>query len=240
MEINLLISSPCNLKLYKFPFGEYECKLTLLLGNNEQMKWEHMQALGDYYVLHYNRSHDLSDFYLRNLTVNTHSNQLTFTIYLSGQAMYHVTNTFSPSCLMFVICYSTLYFNLHDFNERIMASLTSLLVLVSLSAQTATTTVKTPYLKALDLWYVLLIYFCFLVVISNVVVNSLLLRERKTPVMVMKMFPREDHDARKKWWCWWWKDMTAAKCNVVCRVVLLAAFSFVLFGYTLVATGLIL
>lgn len=234
--MKLRFSSPCNLQLSKYPFGEYECNVTFSLGYNGQMKWVNKQDENKHhYRLEYQGSNDLFDFHLRYVTVNTDIDKLTLTLHLSGNPSYHVINSFSPSCLMFVICYSTLYFPLSDFNERIMASLTSLLVLVGLFAQASNTYVKTPYIKILDLWYVLLIGLCFLVVIAIVVVNLLRTRESETPVLMLKVFPRTDHDSRRRKK----RCMTAATCNVVCRVVVMVTFICVCLGYILVGSGTI-
>ncbi|MPC45038.1 Gamma-aminobutyric acid receptor subunit epsilon [Portunus trituberculatus] len=195
----LHLASPCNLRLDAFPFGQYQCKVMFELGTDEQMKWVQKTALGDDYQLHYSGKLDLYDYMLDKITVSTRVHRLTLTLYISGQPAHHVLNSFAPSAFMFLISYSTFYFPLTDFNERIMASLTSLLVLVSLSAQSSGNYVRTPYLKAIDLWFVLLIIYCFLVIICNVVVNALLVRENEMkPILVMKISPSGFQGERKR------------------------------------------
>ena len=52
-----------------------------------------------------------------------------------------------------------------------MVSLTSLLVLASLFSQTSETIPKTAYLKLIDVWYIFLIVFDFLVIMDVVIIE---------------------------------------------------------------------
>lgn len=61
-----------------------------------------------------------------------------------------------------------------DFTNRIMISLTAQLVLAALFTSTTQSSVKTPYLKLIDVWYAAVITFCFVIVISQTVINVVL------------------------------------------------------------------
>ena len=54
-----------------------------------------------------------------------------------------------------------------------MVSLTSLLVLASLFSQTSETIPKTAYLKLIDIWYIVLIMFDFLVIMDVVIIEHI-------------------------------------------------------------------
>ena len=56
-------------------------------------------------------------------------------ITLFNRYVFYVTNTYVPSFILLVIGYMTFYFSIHNFNERIMVSLTSLLVETTLLSQ---------------------------------------------------------------------------------------------------------
>lgn len=56
-------------------------------------------------------------------------------IVLTNQYGYFITGAYVPTMLLVVISYLTFFFDLHDFTDRIMVSLTSLLVLASLFSQ---------------------------------------------------------------------------------------------------------
>lgn len=127
------------------------------------------------------RKTDLLEFKLLRVTQDvispdseSYNSQIVLTLHLKGLYEYHLLNSFAPSALMFFISFSSLFFPMENFNERIMVSLTALLVLATLFAQASNSSVRTPYLKLLDVWYAAMIAFCFFVVLINVVVNSLI------------------------------------------------------------------
>ncbi|KAK3860713.1 hypothetical protein Pcinc_033254 [Petrolisthes cinctipes] len=63
---------------------------------------------------------------------------------------------------------------LDDFTNRIMIALTAQLVLAALFTSTTQSSVKTPYLKLIDVWYAAVITFCFIIIISQTLINVLL------------------------------------------------------------------
>lgn len=95
---------------------------------------------------------------------------------LSG---FYVSSTYVPTFLMVLICYSTFFFEIDDFNDRIMVSLTALLVLATLFTQITETTPKTSYLKLLDVWFVACILVNFSIVIILVIINAFKMRENE-------------------------------------------------------------
>nr|XP_027216911.1 glutamate-gated chloride channel-like [Penaeus vannamei] len=100
---------------------------------------------------------------------------------------YYVGNTFVPSLLLIVIAYLTLYFDYSDFQDRVMVSLTSLLVLATFFTQTSASIPRTSYLKLIDAWYVALICENFLVIVSLVVVENLRLQGKPVATKVIPM-----------------------------------------------------
>lgn len=61
--------------------------------------------------------------------------------------------------------------------DRIMVSLTSLLVLATFFTQTSQSIPKTSYLKLIDVWFVALIFGDFCIILSLVYVETLRLKE---------------------------------------------------------------
>ncbi|XP_042860869.1 uncharacterized protein LOC122246389 [Penaeus japonicus] len=108
---------------------------------------------------------------------------------------YHVTNSFFPSLLMFFISYATFYFQLDDFTNRIMISLTAQLVLASLFTSTTQSSVRTPYLKLIDVWYAAIITFCFIIIICQTVIN-VIFHTRGVPKAVYRVVLLRDFDLR--------------------------------------------
>ena len=116
-------------------------------------------------------------------------------ISLENLSGFYVSTTYIPTFLMVAICYSTFYYNLDDFNDRIMVSLTALLVLATLFTQITETTPKTAYLKLLDVWFVSTILIDFFVVVVLVLINYFKIKEGynefniTTPVLSLKKHP---------------------------------------------------
>ena len=90
---------------------------------------------------------------------------------------------------MVLICYFTFFFELDDFNDRIMVSLTALLVLATLFTQITETTPTTSYLKLLDVWFVACILVDFFIIVILVVINTLRMRENNRPGTVSVVMP---------------------------------------------------
>lgn len=107
------------------------------------------------------------------------------TIVFTNLFLYYLANSYLPSFLLVVISYSTFYFRLEDFNERIMVSITAMLVLVALFQQTSSTILKTTYLKLIDVWYMVCIVVDFVMVILLVVIDF----TRYYNTNLVKVFP---------------------------------------------------
>ena len=62
-----------------------------------------------------------------------------------------------------------------------MVSLTSLLVLTSLFSQTSQSIPKTSYLKLVDIWFIVLMVYNFLIIVSLVLIEFYRLRQENNP-----------------------------------------------------------
>ncbi|ROT63201.1 hypothetical protein C7M84_018955 [Penaeus vannamei] len=97
---------------------------------------------------------------------------------------YYLGNTFLPTIMLVIICICALGFDLTDFTDRIMVSLTSLLVLATFFTQTSQTIPRTSYLKLIDVWFVALICEDFFIIMAVVLVEWRVGRERDGVVRV--------------------------------------------------------
>lgn len=224
------VSADCRLKLSRYPFGRYICNITMMCIPKPCLFDE------SFTQLKLDQDRDLLDYHLDNVTFFSEEEAFTITLHLTGQADYHLLGSFSPSALMFLICYSTLYYPLINFNERLMASITSLLVLVALFSQATATNVKTPYFKLLDVWYVVLIGLCFLIVFANSLIH--MLQERCEDA---QMVATEEDDAEanggsktKRY-----VSKRASWCNITFRYLLLAIFILLIITYGLLERGFV-
>lgn len=104
-----------------------------------------------------------------------------------------------------------------------MVSLTSLLVLTGLFAQTANTITKTSYLKLIDCWYLALIIFDFTVILILVVIE-VLLKYQTTPVSVVPSRHKLSH--RYTYW--------ALRVNKVATIVFLIVLVLIVAAFGIV------
>ncbi|XP_047500854.1 uncharacterized protein LOC125046895 [Penaeus chinensis] len=172
------VALPCNFQFHRFPFGSHVCNGTFyFLKASIEMSWRRKAAVD---VAKYKGDLNLLDFRLINITSETaitpisNGREVTFlviSLHLQSLFDYHLLNSFAPSALMFIICYATLFIPISDFNERIMVSLTAMLVLAALFSQATDSYVKTPYFKLIDIWYATIIALCFIIVLVNLGVN---------------------------------------------------------------------
>lgn len=203
------------MRLSRYPFGTYMCNLTFSPSGGP---WK-IPADGGYQIINYKNDKDLLDFRLQKITLQEHYLRfhkiLTLVLHLEAQPDFHITNSFFPSSLMFLICYLSLFFPIEYFSERISVTLTSLLVLVTLFSQAMNTYVKTPYYKLIDVWYVVLIFLCFAIVVANALVNSL---------RVSKVNSQEDLNE---------KLLAAKKCNTAAKALLATCFVVLILMFVL-------
>ncbi|XP_042216278.1 uncharacterized protein LOC121862248 [Homarus americanus] len=169
--MQLLLALPCNFELHRYPFGQHQCNATFYLKIFEGDK--ELKTILESGEINYSGKKNLLDYKLLKVTFENTSSFATLTLHLQSQCDYHMLTSFAPSALMFIISYSSLFFPMAFFSDRIMVSLTALLVLAALFAQASDSYVKTPYYKLIDVWYATMICLCFTVVMTNVVTNCL-------------------------------------------------------------------
>ncbi|XP_042207301.1 uncharacterized protein LOC121856074 [Homarus americanus] len=229
------LTVPCKFQLQRYPFGSQICNITFYLRMENGLIT--FKKKDETTVLEYTGSTDLLEYRLSNLTVETphdygdgyNYSYIVLSLHLESLSEYHILNSFAPSALVFLISLSTLFFPLKDFNERVMVSLTSLLVLSGFFANTGNSSVRTPYFKLLDVWYASLILLSFIVVIANAIVHSLVQRTNTVAVKSIQSMDGwcnevQQHDDRK-----------ANICNNVIIIILVLIFLAVIVVFVLIA-----
>lgn len=82
-----------------------------------------------------------------------------------------MVTVFIPTTLINIISFATFFFKWFDFQNRVMVSLTTLLVLSTLFSQTSDNLPKTSYFKVIDIWFFSSIVFTFLTIITHTIVE---------------------------------------------------------------------
>ena len=91
------------------------------------------------------------------------------------QRMYvnQIITAFFPSCLLWLLAYFTLFIKLEDFNERIMVSVTVLLVLAALLSSINASLPDTSYFKYIDLWFLWYTLNIFSITVFHVILKEI-------------------------------------------------------------------
>ncbi|KAL7646767.1 UNVERIFIED_CONTAM: hypothetical protein RMT77_002022 [Armadillidium vulgare] len=166
-----IIDVPCSFDFRKYPFGKQSCNIAICIENaedNSNYKFVYKGEGNKIVELIYNGRKDLGEysFVSANHTVDELGDIL-ITIHLKNLYGFHMLNSFVPTVLICIISYWTLVFPITNFSDRVMVSLTALLVLAALFSQSSNTSVKTSYYKLLDIWYVVLMFYSFMIVTFN-------------------------------------------------------------------------
>lgn len=82
-----------------------------------------------------------------------------------------MVTVFIPTTLIIIISFATFSFKWFDFQNRIMVSLTALLVLSTLFSQVSNSLPKTSYFKLVDVWFFSSILFAFLTIMTHTLVE---------------------------------------------------------------------
>ena len=241
-ETNALIYIPCRFDLTLYPFGQQICSLQLTIQGIHKIFMEYYnQSLEiEEIEIDYNGNRYLGEFsYVRVTTYRPYQDQkplyhhAMIAIHLKGLYGYHLLNSFTPSTLMVLISFASLFFPIDNFNERVMVSLTSLLVLAALFSQASESSVKTSYFKLLDVWYVSMIFFCFVVVVFNICLHNINTpRNRKGNYDLTKDEESEEENLEKS-------VQKATQINFVMKVLFFFTYAIFMIVYILIAVEII-
>ncbi|KAK4305077.1 hypothetical protein Pmani_023021 [Petrolisthes manimaculis] len=227
-EITTDMIIDCRTHLHRYPFGTHQCSFNLFIRDTYPLKFfstHDLVYLGTWNL----KDYDLLNITSQRTTVYNHVFKLSF--YLRSQYGYYLLTSFVPSGLMFIISYITFLFPLTAFSERVMASLTALLVLAALFTQASSNYVKTTYFKLIDLWYCTFILLCFSTVACNVIINSLLTVSKCNSVKpsdIPTIHSTTTQGYRR-----------ARACNLASLVVFFLVFVGLVVGFILYATEVI-
>ncbi|XP_042221422.1 uncharacterized protein LOC121865930 [Homarus americanus] len=235
MNQQLRLKSPCYGEPYLYPYGNYECNVSFYMKSfnmEDRLQAQHPTGRVNYV----SKTRRLLGYRLLGITFENESSCGTLTVHLRSEFEYHILNTLAPSVLVVIICYSSLFFPLGSFTDRIMVSLGALLVLAALFSQISGFYVSTPYYRLLDMWYASLISLCFIIVMVNMMVNCLQ-QKRTQHTLYSLVSSRSEQDASQE--SLRSPPERGAHLNMACKVLLLALFTAGAVIFTLLATNVI-
>ncbi|XP_069995299.1 uncharacterized protein [Penaeus vannamei] len=158
----------CTFELQMYPFDTQICTMSFQTQSATKM---YVKLVADYVTFLGRRQlveYVVGDVTMVDVNDNSSYSSLKLDMVLIRQSGYHLVTTYLPTSIMIVIAYITFYFKVHDFNDRVMVSLTSLLVLSSLLTQTSETLPKTSYFKMVDIW----LFFCIVIIFMVILIHT--------------------------------------------------------------------
>ncbi|KAK3894269.1 hypothetical protein Pcinc_001963 [Petrolisthes cinctipes] len=169
--IDLHTHTYCRYDLLKYPDDIQTCNITFQILNVRQdgLKWE-LPSSSEVKCPVFHEEFWVKD--CRFLLPDNFSSRFFVQLTFRRKNAYHIWATYLPCILLLGIGYGTLLLPLDNFNERGTMSLTTLLVFISLYAQTTASLPRTAYLKRIDLWYVFCIAFLTLVIFTNLATST--------------------------------------------------------------------
>ena len=166
---------------------------------------------------------------------------------IDGKARYiftmpmgrHFTNqlltTFIPTVILWLLAYSTLFINIEHSSDRLMVTVTTLLVLAALLSAFTQDLPKTSYIKYVDIWFAWHITNIFGLIIYHIALDSKAHVTEIGQVDMVRLFNTNDssedeHKSRKN------GRMSKAginKIGIILTPAVNAVFYFVYFYYTI-------
>ncbi|KAG7167884.1 uncharacterized protein LOC121867842 [Homarus americanus] len=166
----------CDFNLVLYPFDVQHCDmhLRMLSGSKNYLTFEDISSSAAYHgsellleyqikqpKLLYDNSQEFSEMMVR--------------VTLQRRSGYSILNIYTPSMILIVISYVSLFFRPHILEVRVMTTLTSLLVLATLFTQVSASLPKTSYFKMVDVWLLFCIVMSFLIIIFHTIIDNTLI-----------------------------------------------------------------
>ena len=169
----------CTFFLKKFPFDKQSCEFSMRINLESNSS---LIFTKDSNGVSYLGPTTINQFEIERISSDTgiDGNDIWFKykIYMSRLYMNQIINTIFPTCLLWLLAYSTLFINVQNFNNRFMGSVTSLLVLASLLGSIQNGLPKTSYFKYIDLWFLWYITNIFFIIISHIMLDCVTIDQR--------------------------------------------------------------
>ncbi|XP_063885586.1 uncharacterized protein LOC135113890 [Scylla paramamosain] len=163
----------CDFDLMLYPFDSQYCDmhLRMLSASSNYLEFNALETTAVYIgskmlleyhlaqpTLHYDNSGEFSEARVR--------------IPLTRRSGYAILNIYTPSLILLVISYVSLFFRPHIFEVRVMTTLTALLVMATLFTQVSSSLPKTSYFKMVDVWLLFCIVISFMVIIFHAIIDN--------------------------------------------------------------------
>lgn len=170
---HVVVTATCDPDLYKFPFDTQTCSLFLpspmdvIVGNVTTLPLYRSRLL-EYEVV--NITLDVQHFSL----FDDGKEKLVMTAQFRHLYGYYIISIYLPTLLLILVSYATFFFNMDDFTDRIMVSVTALLVLSTFLSTASSSMARVSYFTLIDIWLSFCIVSVFVICISHTLLLLLL------------------------------------------------------------------
>ena len=180
----------CSFFLRTFPFDQQSCPFML------QMKSDKITTISFTKFtppVLYVGSKVVGQFRIKNITVSTKTDfrRTGFNLTLMMERVYtdQLITAFFPTALLWILAYGTLFITLDDFSDRIMVSVTALLVLAALLSSINSSLPDTSYFKYIDLWFMFYTTKIFLITVFHIYLGTI----EDSPNLIMPSTASDSH-----------------------------------------------
>jgi len=211
MKKEYFINFACDFNLAMYPFDSNVCTMDFEVSGVNK---DYVDLLIDTTFggegAEYTGSKDLLEYTVGDVTVDNLSNEtetfglISAKIVFQRKWIYHLITIFLQSVLLLAVAYLTFYFRLSNFQDRIMISITCMLIISTIQSSIDKMVPKTSYFKLVDVF--LLYSFNIVIVIMAVhtymdmcihrdeVSGMIVDKEKSRPTSVTKVEPISESD----------------------------------------------
>ena len=163
----------CLFDVEKFPFDNGACNFTMSIKSHKHVAVLFKENGGIIYPGSKN-VHQFTVGEIETKIENTNdSSKYIFIIPLNRNFTNQLIATFIPTFILLLLAYSTLFINIEHSSDRLMVTVTSLLVFAALLDSINQDLPKTSYIKFVDLWFVLHITGIFIMILYHIILDSI-------------------------------------------------------------------
>lgn len=168
-----MVSATHDPDLHKFPFDTQICKLLISIhsGPGSRLTTGNLTKAPVF-------RERLLEYYIQNMTLDIQEphirekgQRIVFTTEFGHLNGFYAISIFMPTLLLVIVSYGSFYFEEDDFTDRIMVSLTSLLVLATFISTASSSMARVSYFTFLDVW----LSFCIVLVFCICMLHTFLL-----------------------------------------------------------------
>ena len=155
MKREYFIDWTCDYDLVYYPFDTQVCKMLFDMtgGTKDYLEMavdeNGIEYLGEEYLLEYR----VGGMLLKEINDSgAKYASMKVSLILTRRWFYHGISVFFQSILLLIVAYMTFYYRVDNFQDRVMVSITCMLVIANVQSSINEMVPKTSYLKMIDIW----------------------------------------------------------------------------------------